>query len=176
MALILWPVANHDREWPSGLPAWGQVLRRRFHDNVSGLMMGGYFIGFFGGSHFVPKILQDVGHIRTFGALSAIASAAVLVHIIAVDPALWTVMRLFTGFAYAGMYIVVESWLNDKSTNETRGQMLAVYMIITMDKHSSRCNCRERAECADMSNILQNLWHKMRATEKANKIASHPHA
>ena len=94
--------------------------------------MGGYFVGFFGGSHLVPKILQDVGHIRTFGALSAIASAAVLVHIIAVDPVLWTVMRLFTGFAYAGMYIVVESWLNDKSTNETRGQMLAVYMIITM--------------------------------------------
>jgi MFS family permease len=103
-----------------------------FTTTVSGLMMGGYFIGFFGGSHFVPKILQDVGHIRTFGALSAIASAAVLVHIIAVDPALWTVMRIFTGFAYAGMFIVVESWLNDKSTNETRGQMLAVYMIITM--------------------------------------------
>ena len=79
-----------------------------------------------------PKILHDVGHIRTFGALSAVASAAVLVHIIAVDPVLWTVMRIFTGFAYAGMFITVESWLNDKSTNETRGQMLAVYMIITM--------------------------------------------
>ena len=103
-----------------------------FTTTISGLMMGGYFVGFFGGSHLVPKILQEVGHIRTFGALSAIASAAVLVHIIAVDPVLWTVMRLFTGFAYAGMYIVVESWLNDKSTNETRGQMLAVYMIITM--------------------------------------------
>ena len=103
-----------------------------FTTTISGLMMGGYFVGFFGGSHFVPKILHDVGHFRTFGALSAIASAAVLVHIIAVDPVLWTVMRMFTGFAYAGMYIVVESWLNDKSTNETRGQMLAVYMIITM--------------------------------------------
>ena len=93
--------------------------------------MGGYFVGFFGGSHLVPKILHDVGHIRTFGALSAIASAAVLVHIIAVDPVLWTIMRLFTGFAYAGMYIVVESWLNDKSTNETRGKLLSIYMIIT---------------------------------------------
>ncbi|MBL55319.1 MAG: MFS transporter [SAR116 cluster bacterium] len=103
-----------------------------FSTTVSGLMMGGYFIGFFGGSRYVPRILQDVGHIRTFGALSAIASAAVLVHIVSVNPALWTIMRLFTGFAYAGMYIVVESWLNDKSTNETRGQMLAIYMIITM--------------------------------------------
>ena len=50
-----------------------------FTTTISGLMMGGYFVGFFGGSHLVPKILQDVGHIRTFGALSAIASAAVLV-------------------------------------------------------------------------------------------------
>ena len=38
----------------------------------------------------------------------------------------------FTGFCYAGMYIVVESWLNERATNETRGQILSIYMIITM--------------------------------------------
>ena len=99
---------------------------------ISSIMMGGYFLGFFGGSQIVPKMLSTVGHIRTFGALSAIASAAVLMHLIKTDPILWTVMRVFTGFAYAGMYIVVESWLNAKATNETRGQMLSIYMIITM--------------------------------------------
>ena len=41
-------------------------------------------------------------------------------------------MRVFTGFCYAGMYIVVESWLNERATNETRGQILSIYMIITM--------------------------------------------
>ena len=30
------------------------------------------------------------------------------------------------------MYIVVESWLNERATNETRGQILSIYMIITM--------------------------------------------
>lgn len=99
---------------------------------MSGIMMGGYFLGFFGGSTIVPNLLLSVGHIRTFGALSAIASAAVLLHLLYTDPLLWTVLRVFTGFSYAGMYIVVESWLNEKSTNETRGQMLAIYMIITM--------------------------------------------
>lgn len=99
---------------------------------IAGIMMGGYFAGFFGGSAIVPKFLQDVGHIRTFGALAAIASAAVILHLIAVDPILWTILRIFTGFSYAGMYIVVESWLNEKSTNDSRGQMLAVYMVITM--------------------------------------------
>ena len=82
---------------------------------ISSIMMGGYFLGFFGGSQIVPKMLSTVGHIRTFGALSAIASAAVLMHLIKTDPILWTVMRVFTGFAYAGMYIVVESWLNAKA-------------------------------------------------------------
>ena len=99
---------------------------------ISSIMMSGYFVGFFGGSQIVPKLLSTVGHIRTFGALSAIASAAVLVHLLKTDPVLWTVMRVFTGFAYAGMYIVVESWLNAKATNDSRGQMLSIYMIITM--------------------------------------------
>ena len=103
-----------------------------FSSVISGIMMGGYFIGFFGGSAIVPRFLVAVGHIRTFGALSAIASAAVLLHLLATDPILWTVLRIFTGFSYAGMYIVVESWLNEKSDNQTRGQMLAIYMIITM--------------------------------------------
>ncbi|MGB0756116.1 MAG: MFS transporter [Candidatus Puniceispirillaceae bacterium] len=103
-----------------------------FGSVISGIMMGGYFAGFFGGSAIVPRFLRDVGHIRTFGALAAIASAAVILHLIAVDPVLWTFLRIIAGFSYAGMYIVVESWLNEKSTNETRGQMLAIYMIITM--------------------------------------------
>ena len=103
-----------------------------FSTFISSIMMGGYFFGFFGGSQIVPKLLSSVGHIRTFGALSAIASAAVLMHLVKTDPYLWTAMRVFTGFAYAGMYIVVESWLNAKATNETRGQMLSIYMIITM--------------------------------------------
>lgn len=103
-----------------------------FSSVISGVMMGGYFLGFFGGSAIVPRFLVAVGHIRTFGALSAIASAAVLLHLLETNPILWTALRFFTGFSYAGMYIVVESWLNEKSDNETRGQMLAIYMIITM--------------------------------------------
>ena len=98
----------------------------------TGFMMGGYFLGVFLGSIFVPRILSNVGHIRTFGALSAVASAAALVHVITDNAAIWAFMRLLTGFTYAGMYIVVESWLNEKATNQTRGQILSIYMVITM--------------------------------------------
>jgi MFS family permease len=98
---------------------------------MTGVMMGGYFLGLFLGSLAVPKFLSRVGHIRIFGALASLASAAVLLHLVLEQPLIWALMRLVTGLSYAGMYIVVESWLNEKSTNETRGQMLSVYMIIT---------------------------------------------
>ncbi|MGC6517269.1 MAG: MFS transporter [Candidatus Puniceispirillaceae bacterium] len=103
-----------------------------FTNLVSGLVMGGYFLGLFIGSLIVPQFLSRVGHIRVFGALASIASAAVLLHIILINPLLWGLTRILSGFAYAGMYIVVESWLNDSATNKTRGQILSLYLIITM--------------------------------------------
>ena len=103
-----------------------------FSKVTTGFVMAGYFLGIFLGSLLVPKLLDNVGHVRVFGAMAALASAAVLVVAILVYPAVWAMMRIVTGFCFAGMYIVCESWLNDKSTNETRGQMLSLYMIISM--------------------------------------------
>ena len=131
MAIILWPVAYHDWEWNSGVPIRGQGLVCRFHHHDIWINDGRIFCCFFGGSHLVPKILQDVGHIRIRRTFSYRFSRRSCSYNCG-RPSFMDIMRLFTGFAYAGMYIVIESWLNDKSTNETRGQMLAVYMIITM--------------------------------------------
>ena len=103
-----------------------------FSNIATGFVMSGYFVGIFFGSIIVPSILATVGHVRVFGAMSAIASAAVLMHIAFGDPILWAFMRLASGFGFAGMYIVCESWLNDKATNETRGQLLSLYMIVNI--------------------------------------------
>jgi len=99
---------------------------------VTGIVMAGYFMGFLIGSTLTPRLVQRVGHIRVFGAMASIASIAPLVHAVAVDPVVWTLMRVLTGFAYASLYIVAESWLNDRSSNETRGQLLSVYMVIML--------------------------------------------
>ena len=103
-----------------------------FSKVTTGFVMAGYFLGIFCGSLLVPKLLDNVGHVRVFGAMAALASAAVLVVAGLVNPVVWALMRIVTGFSFAGMYIVCESWLNDKATNETRGQMLSLYMIISM--------------------------------------------
>jgi MFS family permease len=99
---------------------------------TTGFVMAGYFLGIFCGSLLVPRMLDNVGHVRVFGAMAALASAAVLVVAALVNPLIWALMRIITGFCFAGMYIVCESWLNDQSTNETRGQMLSLYMIVSM--------------------------------------------
>ena len=65
-----------------------------FSNIATGIVMSGYFAGIFAGSLIVPNILARVGHVRVFGAMSAIASAAVLIHIVLLDPSAWTVMRL----------------------------------------------------------------------------------
>jgi MFS family permease len=103
-----------------------------FSNIATGFVMSGYYAGIFVGSMVVPRILAQVGHVRVFGAMSAIASAAVLLHVAFADPTLWTLMRLASGISFAGMYIVCESWLNDKATNATRGQLLSLYMITNM--------------------------------------------
>jgi MFS family permease len=103
-----------------------------FGNIATGIVMSGYFAGIFAGSIIVPNILARVGHVRVFGAMSAIASAAVLLHVVFLDPFVWTGMRFASGFSFAGMYIVCESWLNEKATNETRGQLLSLYMITNM--------------------------------------------
>ena len=103
-----------------------------FPTTVTGVIMAGYFMGFLIGSTLTPRLVARVGHIRVFGAMASIASIAPLIHAVAVEPVVWTLMRVLTGFAYASLYIVAESWLNDRSTNETRGRLFSVYMVIML--------------------------------------------
>ncbi|MCY3768703.1 MAG: MFS transporter [Gammaproteobacteria bacterium] len=98
---------------------------------ATGIVMSGYFVGIFLGSVLAPRLVQRVGHIRVFAALASLASISVLVHGIHVSAVSWTMMRLVTGLSYAGLFVVAESWLNDRASNETRGQVLSVYMVIT---------------------------------------------
>jgi len=103
-----------------------------FPTTATGILMSGYFAGFLGGSVLAPKLVARVGHVRVFAALASLASSAILIHIVWIDPATWTVIRLVTGFCYAGLYVVAESWLNDQATNQTRGQLLSIYMVVML--------------------------------------------
>ena len=75
-------------------------------------------------------MLRQIGHIRVFAALAAVASAAILVQAAFVQPFIWAVMRLLSGLCFAGIYVVAESWLNDRASKTNRGRLLAIYMLV----------------------------------------------
>ena len=103
-----------------------------FESTTMGFVMAGYFAGFLGGAQSAPWLLRRVGHVRVFAALASLISAAFIIFAAVVDPIAWTVMRFVVGFCYSGVYVVAESWLNESSTNETRGRTLSAYLIMQM--------------------------------------------
>ncbi len=103
-----------------------------FSDGLIGLVMSAYFAGFLAGSMLAPKLIVRVGHIRTFGAVTALASVTILIQASFVEPWTWAGMRLLTGFAFSSIYVVAESWLNQAATNKNRGQLLSIYMVILL--------------------------------------------
>ena len=108
-----------------------------FDTLMTGLVMSAFYVGFLLGSLRAPRIIQRVGHIRTFAALTALASITILVHALIIDPWVWMLMRLLTGFAVSAIYVVVESWLNQAADNRIRGQLLSIYMITLLAGLSS---------------------------------------
>jgi MFS family permease len=97
-----------------------------------GLMGGAYFFGFTLGCLRGSTLLRRVGHIRVFAAMTAAASAVPLLHGLWVETWLWWVLRFVTGYCFAVLYVVIESWLNELATNETRGMVFSAYTLITL--------------------------------------------
>ncbi|MET4806652.1 MFS transporter [Limibacillus sp. MBR-115] len=92
-----------------------------------GWISAAYFAGFGLGALLAPRVVWIAGHIRTFAAFGSIVSGIALAHALIVDPYAWALMRFVTGFCFAGLYIVVESWLNARADNRYRGRLLSLY-------------------------------------------------
>lgn len=97
-----------------------------------GLMGGAYFFGFTLGCLRGVRLVQRLGHVRVFAAMAALASAAPLLHALWVTDWVWWLLRLTAGFCFAVLYVVIESWLNERSTNESRGTVFSAYVFISM--------------------------------------------
>lgn len=96
------------------------------------VVMSAYFAGFLGGSRLTPALIKRVGHVRVFAALGSFISAVMILYPVLTDPWAWVILRVIIGFCFCGVYVTAESWLNDQATNETRGTLLSIYMIVQM--------------------------------------------
>ncbi|WP_062211842.1 MFS transporter [Aureimonas sp. AU12] len=97
-----------------------------------GLMGTSYAVAFTLSCVVMPTIVRSAGHVRAFSSLAALLAISVLLNGLAVHPIAWILVRAIAGFALAGSYMVIESWLNERVTNETRGMVFSLYMVVTM--------------------------------------------
>jgi MFS family permease len=97
---------------------------------VTGAVLAAYYVGFVIGSVAAPALVKRVGHIRVFAALAATAAATILIQGVFVGVWQWGALRAVSGVCFAGIYVVAESWLNDRADKDSRGVLLATYMAV----------------------------------------------
>jgi MFS family permease len=95
-----------------------------------GVIGSAYYLGFVGGCLLAPYLILRAGHIRAFAAMVALAVVVALAYPLAPQTIAWIAFRLINGFCLAGIYLVIESWLNDHAINETRGLVMSAYVIV----------------------------------------------
>lgn len=103
-----------------------------FDPVLIGLLGTAYFAGFALACLLTPRLIRNVGHIRVFAALAALASAGTMALVLVVDPFVWLVIRFTTGFCFSGLFTVMESWLAARSKNTDRGRVLSIYRLVDL--------------------------------------------
>ena len=91
-----------------------------------------YFLGFLLGCALVPRFVSGVGHIRVFSTMTTLNGAALLCIVLSDDPWIWSFLRLLTGIGISGSYLIVESWINEQTTDKNRGKLLAIYSMLVL--------------------------------------------
>lgn len=132
MALLLGVALLHTGSGLQGvlLPIRGSL--ENFSSLDLGILGALYYVGFTGGCVLSSAFVARVGHIRAYLALISVASAIITLHALFVDPVLWWLLRALSGFCFAVLYIIIESWMNERSHNGNRGTLFSLYMIINL--------------------------------------------
>ena len=110
------------------IPARGHIAG--FSALAIGLIGSAYFAGFVSGCFAGTRLLTRVGHIRLFAIGAGLAAACTLIQSMFLSAPVWSLMRVLFGFAAANMYMVIESWLNERASNENRGRIFAAYLVV----------------------------------------------
>jgi MFS family permease len=103
-----------------------------FSHYIIGVIGSAYFVGFVAGCFLGPRMIARAGHSRTFAVAAGIAAATALMQSMSLNETVWIVTRAAFGVGAACLYMVIESWLNDRADNETRGRIFAAYITVNL--------------------------------------------
>jgi MFS family permease len=109
-----------------------RAAQESFGNLETGLIMAGYYGGYVAGTILAPRVVRNVGHIRSFATFAAVGSASSLSFGLFVAPWFWFLLRVINGLCVVGIYMVVESWINDQSRGPHRGRVFSLYMMSTL--------------------------------------------
>jgi MFS family permease len=100
-----------------------------YSDLTIGLVHSAYYAGMLVGTLKVEHFIHRVGHIRAMATFASVCAIMILLQSLYQDPYIWVIFRLIVGYCLAGVFVVIESWILDKGTDQTRGQLLSLYMV-----------------------------------------------
>ncbi|PWE57212.1 MFS transporter [Metarhizobium album] len=103
-----------------------------YSTTVLGLLGTSWATGFVLGCLLAPNVVRRVGHVRAFSSFISLLAINALVTGIVVDDMWWIALRAVTGFSTAGTSMIIESWLNERATNKSRGMIFSLYIGITL--------------------------------------------
>jgi MFS family permease len=95
-----------------------------------GAVGSSYYVGYVFGCFVSPYLIRRAGHIRAFTVLTATVTTAMLAHALWVAFVPWLLFRLFLGGSLAGLYMILESWVNDRASNANRGFVMSSYIMV----------------------------------------------
>lgn len=103
-----------------------------YSTTVLGLLGTSWASGFVLGCFLAPQLVRRIGHVRAFSGFVSLLAINALVTGIVVDDIWWVALRAVTGFSTAGTSMIIESWLNERATNKSRGMIFSLYISITL--------------------------------------------
>jgi len=102
-----------------------------FSTPTIGITLACYFLGLVFGYFLCHRLIQRVGHIRSFAVLAAAATIIIILHGLYISAIFWAILRLLNGVTNFGLFMVVESWLNECTQSQIRGRVFSIYMTLT---------------------------------------------
>ena len=112
------------------LPVRG--AEEHYSTTILGFLGTSWATGFVLGCLLAQQVVKRIGHVRAFSGFISVTAIIALLMGIFVDPTSWIILRVVTGFCTAGTSMIIESWLNERATNESRGMIFSLYMMITL--------------------------------------------
>lgn len=100
-----------------------------FPNWVIGLVNAFYYAGIMLGSIYVERLIERIGHIRTFAIMASVNSVLIVFQGGVIGIVTWSLFRFLMGFCVSGFFIVIESWLLLSTGLKNRGRLLSLYML-----------------------------------------------